>query len=125
MIQYNASLAITDAIRGTLQEKLYQELGFQSLQQRWWFRKLCTFYKIYKNQSLHYLYNLIRLQTSLCITRSSNNVPCFYFKHNFFKNYFFPICNYLMEQSRYIYTQFKESKHFLKKYFAVYKTLLQ
>ena len=47
-IQYNALSAITGAIRGTLKEKLYQELGLESLQQRRWFRKLCTFYKIYK-----------------------------------------------------------------------------
>ena len=33
-IQYNAALAITGAIRGTSREKLYQELGFKSLQQR-------------------------------------------------------------------------------------------
>ena len=30
-IQYNASLAITGARRGTSKEKLYQELGFESL----------------------------------------------------------------------------------------------
>ena len=35
-IQYNAALAITDAIRGTSKEKIYQELGFESLQQRRW-----------------------------------------------------------------------------------------
>ena len=32
-IQYNAALAITSAIRGSSKEKLYQELGFESLQQ--------------------------------------------------------------------------------------------
>ena len=36
-IQYNACLAITGAIRGTSNEKLYQELGLESLQlQRWY-----------------------------------------------------------------------------------------
>ena len=30
-IQYNAALAITGAIRGTSREKLYQELGLDSL----------------------------------------------------------------------------------------------
>ena len=45
-IQYNAALAIAGAIRGTFREKLYQELGFESLQQRRWYRKLCLFYKI-------------------------------------------------------------------------------
>ena len=33
-IQYNAALAITGAVGGTSREKLYQELGFESLQQR-------------------------------------------------------------------------------------------
>ena len=89
-IQYNASLAITGAIRGTSKEKLYQKLGFEFLQQRRWFRKLCTFYKIYKNQSTSYFYNLIYLQTSSRISRSFNNILCFHFKHNFFKNSFFP-----------------------------------
>ena len=43
--QYNTALAITDAIWGTSNEKLYKELGFESLQQRPWYRKLCYFYK--------------------------------------------------------------------------------
>ena len=33
-IQYNAALAITGTVRGTSEEKLHQELGFESLQQR-------------------------------------------------------------------------------------------
>ena len=42
-IEYNSVLAITGAIRSTSSEKLYQELGLESLQQRRWYRKLCTF----------------------------------------------------------------------------------
>ena len=45
-IQYNAALAITGAIRGTSQIKLYKELGLESLRFRRWFRQLCTFFKI-------------------------------------------------------------------------------
>ena len=33
-VQCNAALAITGAIRGTSREKLYQELGLESLQNR-------------------------------------------------------------------------------------------
>ena len=33
-IQYNAAVAITGAIRGTSREKLYQELGLESLCKR-------------------------------------------------------------------------------------------
>ena len=40
-IQYNAALAITGAIRGTSREKIYSELGLESLQDRRWYRKLC------------------------------------------------------------------------------------
>ena len=58
-IQYNAAIAITGAIRGTSSEKLYQELRLESLRSRRWLRKLCLFYKIYKNKSPSYLYNLI------------------------------------------------------------------
>ena len=51
-IQYNAAIAITGVIRGTSYKKLYQELGLVSLRSRRSLRKLCLFYKIYKN----YLY---------------------------------------------------------------------
>ena len=54
-IQYNACLAITGAIRGTSKEKLYQELGLESLQLRCWYRKLVMLYKIHKNKSPQYL----------------------------------------------------------------------
>ena len=42
-IQYNTCLAITGAIRGTSTEKIYQELGLESLKSRLWFTKLCHF----------------------------------------------------------------------------------
>ena len=42
-LQYNAALAITVAIRGTSREKISQELGLESLQQRRWYGKLCLF----------------------------------------------------------------------------------
>ena len=42
-IQYNSTLAITGATRGTSKEKIYQELGLQSLKKRRWYRKLCHF----------------------------------------------------------------------------------
>ena len=87
-VQYNALLAITGAIRGTSREELYQEIGLKSLEQRHWFRKLCTFHKIYNNQSPSYLFKLPPLQTNSRITRSPNNMPCFQFKQKFFKNYF-------------------------------------
>ena len=44
-IQYNACLALTETNRGTLKEKVYQELGLECLQVQRWHRKLCLFYK--------------------------------------------------------------------------------
>ena len=41
--QYNACLAITGAIQGASKEKLYQELGLESLQLRRLYRKLGMF----------------------------------------------------------------------------------
>ena len=67
-IQYNA---ITGAIRGTSSEKLYQKLGLESLRSRRWLRKLFLFYKIYKNKSPSYLYNLIPDRVKFYSTRSS------------------------------------------------------
>ena len=58
-IQYNAAIAITGAIRGTSSEKLFQELGLESLKSRRWLRKLCLFYKIFHEKSPSYLFQLI------------------------------------------------------------------
>ena len=44
LIQYNAALAITGTIRSSSGEKLYQELGFESLRQQQWYQKLCLFF---------------------------------------------------------------------------------
>ena len=49
LIQYNAALAITGATRGNSKEKIYQMLGFASLQQRRWHGKLCYFFKVLSN----------------------------------------------------------------------------
>ena len=45
-VQYNTAFAITGAIKGTSQQKFYNELGLESLPFRRWFRRLCAFYKV-------------------------------------------------------------------------------
>ena len=89
-IQYNAALAITGAIRGSSREKLYQELGLETLQQRRWYRKLCCFYKILKSQSPKYLYSIIPIHNMSYRTRQCNKIPAINVKHDFLKNTFFP-----------------------------------
>ena len=82
-------LAITGAIRGSSREKLYQELGLETLQQRRWYRKLCCFYKILKSQSPKYLYSIIPIHNMSYRTRQYNKIPATNGKHDFFKNTLF------------------------------------
>ena len=48
LLQYNACLAITGAIRGTSKEKLYEELGLVSLQLHCWYKN----YLVFTNSSI-------------------------------------------------------------------------
>ena len=45
-VQYSAALAITGAWKGTSRDKSYQELGWETLADRLWYRRLTLFYKI-------------------------------------------------------------------------------
>ena len=56
-VQYNASLAITGAIKGTSQEKLYQELDLESLRSTRWLRCMCCFYKLIEYQLISFQYD--------------------------------------------------------------------
>ena len=89
-IQYNACLVITGAIRGTSREKIYQELGLESHQLRRWYRKLCLFYKVFKNKHSKYPFYLVLVRCISYATRTESNIPLIKTKHKFFKNYFFP-----------------------------------
>ena len=88
-IQYNATLAITGAVRGTSREIFYLELSFESLQERHWYRKLCCLFKIINNQSLIYLFQLVPLPNTRYFSRNSENIPHLRTKHDFFENSFF------------------------------------
>ena len=54
-VQYNAGLDITAAIRGTSKERLFNELGFEFLDKRRWFHRLCLFWKIVNGYCPKYL----------------------------------------------------------------------
>ena len=58
-IQYNACPALYGAIRRPSRERLYHKLGWEFLQCQRWYRKLCLFYKIFKENKPVYLFNLI------------------------------------------------------------------
>ena len=90
IIQYKAALAITGAIKGTSQCKLYSELGFESLKFRRWFRKLCTFFKLKTSGLPKYLFDLIPQNNHLYSTRFLEDVTTFYSRTDTFKYFFFP-----------------------------------
>ena len=69
---------------------ILEELGLESLQLRRWYRKLSTFFKLYKNESPKYLSKLIPVRNSLYTTRNAENIPLLKTDHAFFKNSFFP-----------------------------------
>ena len=58
-IHYKAALAITGAIQGISPEKIYQELGVESLKSRTWYKHLSCMFKVMNNKGPNYLLNLI------------------------------------------------------------------
>ena len=71
-IQYNACFAITGAVRGTSKERLYEVLGFESLQHRRWYRKLCYLCKILINKSPNYFCKVVSPSNAIYNTRNTN-----------------------------------------------------
>ena len=74
-VQYNAFLAITGAIRRTSKERLYEELGFESLQHRLWYRKLCYLCKIIVITSLNYLFKVVPSNNTIYNTGNTIDIP--------------------------------------------------
>ena len=76
-MQYNATLAVTEAIKGTSSIKLYEEIGLLRL--RCWFRRLCTLLKIKTSDVLKYLFKLIpqeNLSHNMCSIASMPTYCC-------------------------------------------------
>ena len=90
--QYQAALAITGCWKGTDRERLYQELGWESLSQRRWFRRLLQFYKIMNNMTPQYLCDPIpKLRDHLFGTRLTNVLHPLKFRTDNYKNSFYPV----------------------------------
>ena len=68
-------------------EKLFQELGLETLKSRRWFRKLYLFYKLLHSKSPSYLFKLISENNNPYASRGALNnlIPSFNVKSNFFK----------------------------------------
>ena len=92
-VQYNAALAITGAIRGSSRDKLYHELGLESLHDRRWYRKLCFYYNIRHKNCPLYLTELFPIVEPSCYSLRLNRpstVP--FIRTKKFKSTFFPSC---------------------------------
>ena len=89
-LQYSAAITITGAIRGTSSEKLFQDLGKETRKLRCWLRKLCLFYKLIKEQSPAYLFQLIPKIKTHYTTRhvQKSQTPFFKTKTKSLKNTF-------------------------------------
>ena len=86
LIQDNGAFAITGAVRGTSQSKLYTELRLESLKFRRWFRRLCTFFKIKIYGKPEYLLNKIPSSQIHYNTRNADQVETYYCRTDIFKN---------------------------------------
>ena len=90
LVQYNDVLTITGAIQDTSREKVYEELGFETLNSRRWLEKSCFFYKIKNDGIPSYLVELIPSESHFYITRNTKNITTYSWKTDAFKDLFFP-----------------------------------
>ena len=73
-IQYQAALAITGGWQGSSRIKLYEELGWESLSDRRWYRRLIHFFKIRNNMTPAYLRGNIPRQRCLLFGNCNPNI---------------------------------------------------
>ena len=92
-VQYSAALAVTGAWKGTSREKIYEELGWESLDLRRWSRHLVLFYKIMKNVTPDYTRNPIpQCQESNHSLRRQATIGQIRERTERFKSTFYPNC---------------------------------
>ena len=89
LLQYNACLVITGAIKATSRDNLFEELGLASFQLGHWFRKLSCFYKLFNSEHSHYLFKLTPSKSSSYVIRNMQNIP-FFKRRQSINNFFVP-----------------------------------
>ena len=57
--QYSAALAVSGAWKGTNRQRLYNELGWESLYSKRWYRRLCHFFNLKTKRDPEYLFHEI------------------------------------------------------------------
>ena len=90
-VQYQAALAVSGAWKGTNREKIYGELGWETLDQRRMFRRLVQFYKIMNGQTPDYLKTpTLSLHRHLYGIRANNVLKDIVCKTERYQHSFFP-----------------------------------
>ena len=57
--QYTTTLAVTGVWKGTSRQRLYEELGWESMYDRRWYRRLCHLFQLRQSKTPEYLFNEI------------------------------------------------------------------
>ena len=92
-VQYSAALAVTGTWRGTSREKLYSELGWESLSPRRWSRRLTLFYKMINKLMPEYTLDPIPpLQQSHYSLRNQDIIGQIRTRTEKLKSSFYPDC---------------------------------
>ena len=81
-VQYNAALAIAGAIRGSLRERFYQELGLESIKYGGGIKNCVCFSNLKKKHSSH-LFEMILKVLSIQTTKNRSKIPLFNAKHEY------------------------------------------
>ena len=76
-------------MQGTSYDKIFEELGLESLKSRRWYKRFGCMFKIMKEQAPNYLMNLIPKCSQTIRTRNSH-IPIFRCRTDCFKYSFFP-----------------------------------
>ena len=94
--QYEAALIITGAIKQTCRDKIYQELGLESLAERRWSRKPIFFLKIILSLQPSYLQNYLSPYDNerpyLTRYTTQKSIKAFRGRTKAFESSFFPYC---------------------------------
>ena len=91
-VQYKAALIVSGCWKGTSRFKLYDELGWESLADRRWARRLTTFYKIKKGIAPAYLSEHIPVHCVTNLSLRERNARTPISRTERFDNSFFPYC---------------------------------
>ena len=92
-MQYNAALAITGEWRGTSPERIYKGLGWESLSDRRWYRRLILFFKIINGLVPDYLSSLLpEKREQRYDIRNNHSFKAPKRRTDAFTNSFFPHC---------------------------------